>query len=173
MAERIPSDIPSETNVNANEVHNAAEQTAMTSAHKATKGKLYGFPKREHLCSQNEIEQLFLAGSTSLSAFPLRLVFRPATRDIHEPRVKVLISVAKRRLHHAVDRNRAKRQIREAYRLQKHVLTDRLPEGKAYNAAFIWLSDSPVNTARVKKQIGHLLQRMAERLSTTLTQPQN
>lgn len=81
----------------------------------------FTFRKPEHLCKQKEIEALFSAGSQSFTAYPLRATFKQV-EPTTGPAVKVLLSVAKRRLHHAVDRNRAKRQLREAYRLQKHLL---------------------------------------------------
>ena len=82
----------------------------------------YKFPKAEHLCLKRDIERLFSAGTKSLSAYPLRVVVGAA--ETGSVPVKVLMSVSKRRLHHAVDRNRAKRQMREAYRLNKHILKD-------------------------------------------------
>lgn len=79
---------------------------------------LYTFRKPEHLCLKTEIEALFGAGNTSMSAFPLRITYRKLPYTGQGPQVKVLLSVSKRHFKHAVDRNRAKRQIREAYRLQ-------------------------------------------------------
>lgn len=129
--------------------------------------KVYTFPKAEHLCLKREIEALFTAGSASMTAFPLRLTFRPAERPAEEPQVKVMMSVSKRHFKHAVDRNRAKRQMREAYRLQKATVLRNLPEGKAYSAAFIWLSDTPQPTQLIFKRMGSLLHRMAERIAKT------
>jgi ribonuclease P protein component len=76
----------------------------------------------------------------------------------------VLISVPKKRLHHAVDRNRAKRQVREAYRLQKQVLIEKIPEGKAIDIAFIWLSDRPCPTAEISHKVCSLLERIAKKI---------
>ncbi len=134
--------------------------------------KIYTFPKAEHLCLKREIEALFSAGSASMTAFPLRLTFRPAERPAQEPRVKVMMSVSKRHFKHAVDRNRAKRQMREAYRLQKHTVLQNLPEGTAYNAAFIWLSSTPQPSQLVHKRMGSLLHRMAERIAKATSTPQ-
>lgn len=131
----------------------------------------YTFSKPEHLCLTNEIEALFGAGSSSLSMFPLRATYRTLPYEGHGPRVKVLLSVSKRRLRHAVDRNRAKRQLREAYRLQKQLLWNRLPEGKALHIAFIWLAGQPIDSARVAKRMHTLLHQMAERLEKTAQTP--
>ena len=131
----------------------------------------YTFSKPEHLCLTSEIEALFGAGSSSLSMFPLRATYRTLPYEGHGPRVKVLLSVSKRRLRHAVDRNRAKRQLREAYRLQKQLLWNRLPEGKALHIAFIWLAGQPIDSARVAKRMHALLQQMAERLEKAAQTP--
>lgn len=133
------------------------------------------------MCSQIAIEKLFTGGNKSLSAYPVRAVYCKQERN--KIAVEVLISVAKRHLHHAVDRNRAKRQLREAYRKNKHILLDAL-EGKTLSAepnitnnepssdpfpmalslAFIWLADDLHSSAEVEEKVINLLQRIAEQL---------
>lgn len=55
--------------------------------------------------------------------------------------VSILISIPKRRFHHAVDRNHVKRQVRESYRKQKHILWKALDGGdKSIVIAFISIS---------------------------------
>lgn len=84
-------------------------------------------------------------------------------QDRQEP-VEVLISVPKKRLHHAVDRNRAKRQIREAYRLQKQLLTEKMAQGQTVDIAFVWLSDQLLPSAEVNGRMKNLLERIAKRI---------
>lgn len=83
---------------------------------------LYGFPKREHLVLKRDIDALFTAGGHSLAAYPVRAIWRLAPSAGDGARVKVMVSVSKRKFKHAVSRNRAKRQLREAYRLNKSIL---------------------------------------------------
>ena len=91
----------------ANE-HNAAQPTS------------YTFSKEEHLCSKRLIALLFSKGS-SFNLYPLRFIYY-TPQDLPPGATQVLISVSKRYFKRAVDRNRLKRQIREAYRLNKHIL---------------------------------------------------
>lgn len=95
--------------------------------------------KRERLCSLKLANQLFSeAGSHSMVAYPVRVVWMEKEREEQEPPVQILVSVSKRHFKHAVKRNRVKRQLREAYRLAKQPLYDKL-EGLP-NVPSIWLS---------------------------------
>ena len=128
------------------------------------------FPKAEHLCLRNDIDALFSAGAKALTAFPLRVVYHEVKHK-DGPKVKVLLSVPKRKLRHAVDRNRAKRQLRETYRLNKPTLVGALSEKQALHLAFMWLSDKPVDTKVIEKKVINLLLRIGEQLHQELPTP--
>lgn len=83
--------------------------------------------------------------------------------------VQILISVSKRRFKHAVDRNRTKRLIREAYRLNKHLLDNLISAGQHIDIAFIWMSDQRCDFATVEARMKSLLQRIAETLYSQKT----
>lgn len=120
------------------------------------------FGKQEHIVSKKLIERLFQESrSHSVLAFPLRAVYLPIESSVQVP-VQVLISVPKKHLKHAVDRNRVKRQVREAYRQNKQLLWSAVPEGRSLALAFVWLSDETVDSPRVERSVKYLLHRLAE-----------
>ncbi len=120
------------------------------------------FCKGERLCSKKRIEQLFSAGNRSLSAFPLRAVYMLEERDGMP--CELLISVSKRRQRHAVDRNRLKRLVREAYRRHKHMLYEALQDRKM-SLAMLWVSNDLASYTVVEQKVRNLLQRICEDLS--------
>ena len=123
------------------------------------------FNKRERIVSKKLIEQLFSKGSSfSISAFPLRIVVMETARVADDVPIQVLVSVSKRHFKHAVDRNRVKRQIREAYRHHKQTLTERVQQQQTLAIAFIWLADGLHESATVEKSVRILLGKAAERL---------
>lgn len=134
------------------------------------------FGKREHLCGTKATEQLFdRAGSHSMVAYPVRAVWRQVERSEGAPAVKVMLSVSKRHFKRAVKRNRVKRQLREAYRLNKEVLAGALQEktDSGVALAFIWLSDDLMPSTAVHASMVKLLSRMAGKLSEKPARPSN
>ena len=122
------------------------------------------FRKQERIVSHQLIETLFEKGdSQSLAAYPLRAVFLQTERQQGHAPIQILISVPKKRFKHAVDRNRVKRQVREAYRHHKQLLSDIIPDDKELLIAFIWLSDSHCPSIEVDKRMVSLLQRIAKK----------
>lgn len=115
------------------------------------------FPLKEHLKSKSIIEQLY-ANGTSVTAFPLRAVFLEQESEKQEPTAAILISVAKKRFRHAVDRNLVKRRIREAYRTSKHPFVEALENnGKKMAVAILYIDTKHNSTAFIKRKMEKLL----------------
>ncbi|GGI56241.1 ribonuclease P protein component [Winogradskyella haliclonae] len=77
----------------------------------------FSYSKKDKLKSKKLIELLFSEGK-AITVFPLRLVYLQTTFD-DTSILKTGVSVSKRMHKNAVDRNRIKRLMREAYRLNK------------------------------------------------------
>ncbi len=112
--------------------------------------------KEERLCSRKVLEELFSGGHPSVSAFPIRAVFMPSG----QAGVRIMTSVSKRYFKRAVKRNRIKRQLREAYRLQKEMLLPQLQGG--LDIAFLWTSNEELPTEKVFQKMRNILQRIQE-----------
>lgn len=119
--------------------------------------------KAERLNRKKVIEKMFAGGSRSFSLFPLRVVCLPV-EELDVP-VSVLVSVSKRRFKRAVKRNRVKRLIREAYRLNKQPLLEAVQRsGCRLAVAFIYLSDRVVEFSLLAERMQVALSRLAEEL---------
>ncbi|MBS7322636.1 MAG: ribonuclease P protein component [Bacteroidaceae bacterium] len=132
-----------------------------------------GLTKTERLTSQLVIDKLFAGGNASMAAFPLRIVYMQMEKQegsqqwdgVQQPPVSILVSVPKKRFRHAVDRNRMKRLVREAYRLNKHILWNALQEKNFRLAiAFVCITDTLPTFRSVNKSMRKALIRIGERV---------
>ena len=83
----------------------------------------FSLNKNERLKGQKSIQSLFSGGRSTFS-YPVRIQWQLTPRTGTEP-VKAAFSVPKRKFKRAVDRNLLKRRMREAYRGNKSILTER------------------------------------------------
>lgn len=80
-----------------------------------------GLPKYERICKENDIQALFDKGE-GFSVYPFRVIVLFHHDESRPVTCRVLVSVSKKRFHHAVNRNRVKRLVRESWRKNKSVL---------------------------------------------------
>lgn len=106
------------------------------------------YNKTEKLKSKKLIDQLFVEGK-SISVFPLKLVYIETEFKNSIP-VKTGVSVSKRYFKNAVDRNRIKRLLREAYRLNKPELFNKITTQYAFMILYIGKSDTDFDTLNEK-----------------------
>ena len=127
----------------------------------------YTFNKSERLCSKKLIERLFAGGNKSFPTFPLRVVYMCLPPEETEADASILISVPKKRFKHAVKRNQVKRQVREAYRRNKHILLDALKAQETsvkMVMAFIWLDNKIHSMEEVEYKVKKLLTHISENI---------
>ncbi len=129
--------------------------------------------KKEKLCSVTAINSLFdirQRGVTpqqgALIAYPLRMVWNANQNRTKPSGIQFLISIPKKKIRHAVNRVAMRRRVREAYRLNRHLVT--LPQSiPALDIAFIYVSDQISNSARIHASMVKLLQRANDQINQT------
>ncbi len=100
-----------------------------------------GFGKAEKLKSRKLVEELFARGK-SQSVFPIRIFYKFLPLQGEEKTImQAGVSVSKKNFKKAVDRNRIKRLLREAYRLQKKELAQLLKQQQKKGYVFFIYTD--------------------------------
>ncbi|MFK7781555.1 ribonuclease P protein component [Psychroserpens sp.] len=121
----------------------------------------FKFPKKEKLKSQKLIEQLFSEGK-SVTAFPLRMVYLKITSN-DDIQFKTGVSVSKRSFKNAVDRNRIKRLLREAYRLNKSTYFNNI--SGSYALMILYISKDGTDFDSVETKMKLLLDAFSKKVS--------
>lgn len=125
--------------------------------------KRFTLSKQERLSSRKEIEILFAEGH-SLTKYPVRLVWREATNPSSgEAPIRMMFSVSKKKFPKAVDRNRAKRLMREGYRLLRPDLISTLPGQKNYHLGLIYTGSELLDFVTIQKSITIALERWIQK----------
>lgn len=105
------------------------------------------FPKTERLNSKKYIQTLFRKGA-AFTHFPFKVIYLPLSlqeareamnaqdSEQEPPAAQILFSCSKRNFKKAVDRNKVKRRMREAYRVHKQLL----PPDSYFLIAYIYIA---------------------------------
>ena len=124
------------------------------------------FPKSEKLCGERSVDELYKHGKRFV-AWPMRVTYM----EVVDEGSQVLIWAPKALFKHAVDRNRLRRQMREAYRLNKSILSS-TPD-KGLDIAFIWLTNKHHKSEMVVSKMISILKRIEQsriKIDETTTQ---
>ncbi|MDY0780402.1 ribonuclease P protein component [Tenacibaculum sp. IB213877] len=116
--------------------------------------------KEERLKSRKLIGRLYTEGKT-VKVFPLRMVYLQTEHTSDFP-AQVGVSVPKRNFKRAVDRNRIKRLLREAYRKQKFTVYDSV--NKPYVFMISYLAKEEWKYADIEKKMSKLLSLFVEEI---------
>lgn len=127
--------------------------------------KLFSYNRKQKLKSKKQIDAVFASGK-SIVSFPVKLLYlEKQSTDINIP-LQAGVAVSSRFFKKAVHRNKIKRLIREAYRLQKSLLVTHLAQqAKAIDIFWIYLDkelpqQKQLNAA-VEKAIHKLIKQIA------------
>ena len=115
--------------------------------------------KEERLYRKRGFEQLLSQGESFVS-YPLRVVYVFREREEGEFPARVAVSVSKKRFKRAVKRNRVKRLVKEAYRLNKPEFYAILPDKKTVDILFIYLEGSLVEYGKIEKAIAGVIKKI-------------
>lgn len=134
---------------------------------------MYTLPRSERLHYKKDIDELFAHGK-GFVAYPLRLVYltKPSEAEALPADglapVEILVSVSKRYFKRANKRNRIKRLIREAYRLNKHALwSSAETSGLRLRVAFMFVGKELPTFADVEMALLKAFKRIDKTLNPT------
>jgi ribonuclease P protein component len=116
------------------------------------------FPKNEKLKSKKLIEQLFIEGK-SINQFPLKLIYLKTVFNDGSI-VKTGVIAPKKNFKSAPDRNRIKRLLREAYRLNKPLFFNNIEGNFAF--MILYLDKEIPNYQLVEEKMRGLLKKFHE-----------
>jgi ribonuclease P protein component len=124
----------------------------------------YTLGKTERLKSRKLIAQLFENGK-SFSVFPFKVIYLVETAYIPNRELQTGFSVSSKNFKKAVDRNRIKRLTKEAYRLQKKDLSERIKQNNQQLAVFfIYIGKEIPEYTLVSAKVNLALKKLIEHI---------
>ena len=126
----------------------------------------YSFKRDEHLKRRKSIGALFLRNS-EVRANPIKVIYVTEPSDSFSYQVGF---AAPKKIHHfAVDRNRNKRLLREAFRLNRTILTDALADCHV-KLIFMFMAQnsSKMTFAEVEGRVKQILTRLAVKVKSEI-----
>ena len=117
------------------------------------------YPNIEKLKSKKLLDALFTSGN-KLNKYPIKLVYKKIDfKD--ECFFKVGVSVPKRNFKKAVDRNKIKRLMREAYRLNKHIIQNE--KNNKYVCMLLFIGKETPDFEELNTKVNKLLVKFNEK----------
>ncbi|MBZ4188675.1 ribonuclease P protein component [Niabella beijingensis] len=125
--------------------------------------KTYPFSKSDRLKSRKKLQEVFSTGSRFHSGF-VKLLY--LSERAGQPGIKCGVGASSRYFKKAVDRNRIKRLLREAYRLQQGPLQQLAVQTGSQVFLFLLFTGKELPAFDiVYKQTGNVLQKLITRIN--------
>ena len=120
------------------------------------------FPHVEHLKSSLSIKEVMDANQ-SVYSYPIKCYY-DLSEQSDRAVVQLAVTVPKKRFHHAVDRNRLKRLMREGYRLHKKMLA--VPDGMCCRLCWIYVSKDMATFTEMQEAAAAVFQKINQDLES-------
>ncbi len=130
---------------------------------------MFTFPKQEKLCGQLRIAALYKHGKR-FTIYPLRITYLVESQEEHtsfreEGCPQVLIWAPKSLFKRANKRNRLRRLMREAYRLNAVALKQKCQEKSLYmQIAFNYIAKEEMDYQQIEKAMQKALAKLSSKL---------
>ena len=123
---------------------------------------LFSFSKKERLKNKVEIESLFSEGNRFFE-YPFNVIWKVDSNS--DSTLKMAVSVPKKKIPNATDRNKIKRLVREAFRKNKTIVQQPL-EAKdvKLHLMLIYSQSNIMSMSEIEDKISVTLQRLADQV---------
>lgn len=123
----------------------------------------FTFAKNERLSGTKRIDTLFKEGKSFIS-YPLRVIYLVHEQS-SEAKCSILVSVPKKRIKKAVQRNIIKRLIRESYRLNKTLIDNSSTNERSIDVAFVYVKDTLSEFSGIQKAMQKALIQISKHIN--------
>lgn len=118
--------------------------------------------KAERMHSVKEIQEIFKTGSSSFT-YPFKYYY--SIKENECPITEVLISIPKKKVRFAVDRNKLKRFTRDSFRHHKHKLTPKLKTRQMkLSLALVFVGDKQTSHQKIEQAITKIFSALDEKI---------
>lgn len=124
----------------------------------------YRFGAEERLKSRKQIEKLFQSGKAFFVGNIKTVYLLTNCPETETPYIKVGFSIPKKKVKSAVIRNRIRRKIKEAWRLQKHELKAKLPANTHLHCFFIYNHYEIPEFNYVKQKVSEIISQLSQKI---------
>ena len=124
-----------------------------------------GLPKSQRIYKKKAVQTLFEEGK-GFSLYPFRVIVHLYDAENQEDALpRILVSVSKKRFHHAFKRNRVKRLIRESWRKNKSELLKLCQaNNKTLDVALVYNATVILTYQEIEGKMKQVVERLVEKL---------